>query len=383
MDTVAVVLCQNCLTAYEVPRSKSGQRARCPWCESVFLLESAPEGVTATEALDPSLIISGPGARKDGPPRATDATASGNPQPARVEGAVQAPVVAQARPRAMAPSLMLVFAFLTILCLGLGGTVIYMARSKTDSELPLPGAPLARTVTVEQVAQRGRSSSDITVDGEVFIATQGGQNVKLGLVEIGLIPMDLLVQHSKQKQDEREQALAQLDPKIKEAEKESEALKKEWERLRDKRKEASEASMSVLHAKPMNWRAYGEASRVEDEAGKAEREAAKPWNDAARKAGRLRSERAVFFSASFFLDGIPPAIRVTKTNSDGRFHVIVPGNGSFALSATASRHVGDKVEKYYWAVKVDTAAGVNQTINLANDNMTSSAAPQSVIHTLE
>jgi len=261
--------------------------------------------------------------------------------------------------------------------------VIYRARSKTDSDRPLPGASLSRTVTVGQVAEKEKSTPYIAVDGEVFIATQGGQNVKLGLVEIGLIPMDLLVQHIKQKEAGREESLAQLDPKIKEAEKECEALKKEWERLRDKRKVASEASMSILHAKETDWRAYGEASRLEDEAGKAEREASKPWNDAARKVGKLRSERAVFFSASFFFDGIPPVIRVTKTNSDGRFHIIVPGNGSFALSATASRHVGDKVEKYYWAIKVDTAAGVNQTINLANDNMTSSAAPESVIHTLE
>ena len=77
-------------------------------------------------------------------------------------------------------------------------------------------------------------------------------------------------------------------------------------------------------------------------------------------------------SGSFYFEAMPTPLRSTKTNSDGRFRLLVPGTGLYAIAATASRHVGDDVEWYYWLIDIDPKVAASQSIMLSNDNMTSS-----------
>src|ERR1041384_3755090 len=60
--------------------------------------------------------------------------------------------------------------------------------------------------------------SDITLDGQVFIVTKGGENVKLGLVPIAIIPLTDLTPYLSRKEANASKEIARLTALIDEAE---------------------------------------------------------------------------------------------------------------------------------------------------------------------
>lgn len=67
--------------------------------------------------------------------------------------------------------------------------------------------------------------SDVQLSGEIFIVTKGAQSIKLGLVTVGLIPLETLTPHLNAKKEAGAKELARLDPLI-------EATKAERDRFR-------------------------------------------------------------------------------------------------------------------------------------------------------
>ena len=167
---------------------------------------------------------------------------------------------------------------------------------------------------------------DTVIDGQVFIVTKGGQNIKLGLVEVQLISLEKLDSYLKQKHEELRKRLAEVDTQRKTA-----------------------------------------------EVGTSE------WRSLVRLGYRLRS-------GSLYFEYPPKAIRSVKTDADGKFTIKVPSTGRFALAAAASRQVGGEddlfpTEYYYWLVKIDAEGKGSDKIMLSNDNLISSGSSSCLVET--
>ena len=198
---------------------------------------------------------------------------------------------------------------------------------------------------------------DIVVDGEVFIVTKGGQNIKLGLVEVGVIPMQTLVPYLEKQYAEQTNALARMEREIK-------AAYEEQSRLHKAVLLAENQMVAAEQKKQSDWQATEFNNKKLDSA-----------RGAARRADITLKLKLKWFLGiesllgGFYFDKMPNPLRVTKTNADGRFRIQIPGIGVFVIVARASRHVVDEEEQYYWLIKIDPKAGVNQTIMLSNDNL--------------
>ena len=163
------------------------------------------------------------------------------------------------------------------------------------------------------------------LDGQVFIATQGGDNIKLGLVEIGVVPIEQFAPWLKQK-------TAFVDS--------------ESERL--------QASMST-HIKGLEDEKYYEEVKA----------------------------KLHLFEADFYFEDFPKPMLKTSTDADGKFSVTLPRGRKFVLAARAKRNVGKEEEKYAWILYASLDGQRQKSIVLSNDNVTSSFSFVGPIHTAE
>ena len=193
-----------------------------------------------------------------------------------------------------------------------------------------------------------------TIEGQVFIRTQGAETIKLSLVEVQLF-------------DEKSMAAA--------VERKRKAAVSIDEYFQLMKREAAEAER---HAEDANKRAQrldpfsDGTTAIKKAAVRAHIVAGFRSIDAEEKAYYPRS-------ADYYFSGLPKPLQTTKTDADGKFVFKMP-IGSYVLAAISSRETGEKTEKYHWMVKV--AADVANKIMLANDNLSSSGSPDSIIATL-
>ncbi len=96
------------------------------------------------------------------------------------------PSPAKRQPKQSSPLLVTVVVVLGLLCTGLVALIVVLVHSKSPSS--------AAAIPVTRILDK--ILPDMTLDGEVFIVTKGGDNVKLGLVPIGLISLDDLMPYN-------------------------------------------------------------------------------------------------------------------------------------------------------------------------------------------
>jgi hypothetical protein len=71
----------------------------------------------------------------------------------------------------------------------------------------------------------------------------------------------------------------------------------------------------------------------------------------------------------YYWDGFPQEKDSDETGSDGEYELTVDGGVPYYLVAQASRSVGDEEEQYYWMVKATVEGGEEKEVNLSNDNL--------------
>ena len=161
------------------------------------------------------------------------------------------------------------------------------------------------------------------LDGEVFIVTNGGQNIRLALVEVRIITDKTLSEVKKMKTEEFER--------------ERQRLAGELENAKKKIDEESDSFNKELTAIPI--------------------------------LARFEPQVNYLKSAKFFLDGIPEGIIKTKTDVDGKFNLKIKRGESFWLFAHGTRIFFDKKEDYYWLVPINLKGNSTMKISLNNDNL--------------
>lgn len=161
------------------------------------------------------------------------------------------------------------------------------------------------------------------LDGEIFIVTKGGANIRLALVEIRILSKETAIEFVKLKQEEHE---------------------KERQRIKIK----GDNSLKKINDESDPY-AKNIIANVE--------------------LATLKAEVDYLESDKFFFEGIPEEIFKTKTDIDGKFTLRVKRGSPGVLFAHGSRLVGGETEEYYWFLPIKLAVKSSTKISLNNENL--------------
>lgn len=235
------------------------------------------------------------------------------------------------------------------LFLGNGLSISSSAQSQTPSKVQTISSPKSAKV------------SDIVIQGQVFIVTNGGSNIKLALVGVSAYSeKDLISQFGKTleaEQGDREKAfmamqeakneLVAAEERLSVSDREQvsafEVMKKNYEN-----KELRAANFAALKARADAGNARYDASTI------------------------YSNKKTLFESQTaprHLIEKLGVAKFTTKSDADGNFDLSLPA-GSYALVATAKRQAGSSIEFYDWIVRVEAKS--NKKIMLSNDNLAES-----------
>jgi hypothetical protein len=214
-------------------------------------------------------------------------------------------------------------------------------------------------VALLSAAETGKENDEVEVSGEVFIATRGGQNFKLGLVQISAFRAEAMKTHLDAKHEYAQRKAVEIHPVLEKAEK----VKARMSALR---KAVSDAYLNDILNKQLEQvnSVFEKASEAIDEA---------YWRCSARN--------KYLSSGEMYFEGLPEPLTSTKTNSDGKFVLMLPSNRAYVLAAHAQRIAGDTVEQYFWMFPI-SVTDQKHAVTFANDNLTSSGSKDSLIQTV-
>jgi hypothetical protein len=194
------------------------------------------------------------------------------------------------------------------------------------------------------------------------VSTKGGENFKLGAVEVALFArdaIDVLVAGLRTYADIK---IQQLRPSV-------DAAKSTYTQADVAKSAAYQMSLNSIGKPDFQAadRAWQEATRVYDKA-----------RDQYFKIG---AELRVYFSGAFYFGFLGFPIQRVETDADGKFVIQIPESGRFVIAAQAKRSVGDSTERYYWLQPISLEGQQQLTQNLSNNNLTSTTGTSSLIHT--
>ncbi|MGB8789441.1 MAG: hypothetical protein WA755_13560 [Candidatus Acidiferrales bacterium] len=184
------------------------------------------------------------------------------------------------------------------------------------------------------------------LDGEVFIVTEGAENVKLGLVEVRVLPYEETKNSIAKTRARAEPVIATLQPKLDASKKTYDTVNARWEATQDT------AAMKAA------WSAYGKLTELDKQV--------RHWN-----------------SGELYFASLPSPVATVKTDADGKFSIPLDRQTTVVLAANATRRVFDKTEDYYWLVTVSLDGQLSKRIFLSNDNLATSESKDSLVHVVE
>jgi hypothetical protein len=144
-------------------------------------------------------------------------------------------------------------------------------------------------VAVIVTVQRRAFDRPKMLAGQVFVATRGGQNIKMGLVEVRVLPRE------------------QVDLAVK--------------KLQTERSEIEQ--MTAIYPQDADFGA------------------------------KLKARTQFLETAFPYFAALPQPIIATKTDADGNFLLEIPRDRQCVLAAMAERYVGDATESYFWLLHID------------------------------
>jgi hypothetical protein len=192
------------------------------------------------------------------------------------------------------------------------------------------------------VLLRAVGGESVTIEGQVFIRTAGGDNIKLSLVDVGLFDEKAIAENLDAKHKAGEPIYEAMQPYVRAAQKRLSEARAKW---------TNDTSNLEIY---------------------------KAYDDAIKASVQTSAEAEYPHSTLYYFSNLPEALQTTKTDADGKFSFKAL-SGSYVLVAASSRSAGEKTEFYHWMVKVKVSADAK--IMLANDNLSSSGSPDSLIRT--
>jgi len=243
------------------------------------------------------------------------------------------------------------------------------------------------------------------LNGEVFLVTQGGPSIKLGLVQVTVIREDTLQAFARRMPAQIARDTLFLHAAI---EATIDSLNIKVTPIRNELLAAEQAynsacaeetsAMNRILASPnydgdpssplrISWKrataSVAIAKRRRDEARK--RAESNPGGDVADvSAARLEEIMAAFGgvpgSAAYWYRHLPAGFATTKTDADGRFGIQLPSRDRVALAAKAQRQTPGGPEDYYWVVWARPGDRAEDRVFLSNDNLMTVSSPATAIY---
>lgn len=197
--------------------------------------------------------------------------------------------------------------------------------------------------------------------GDVFIVTKGGQNIKLGLVQVHVFP---------------ESAFSEfLNSKKKTAELEKAKLKPAYDAAVTAFEEAGAAHQTALAkqevalqrtiANVQNERLSKEFSAAVDR----RFQTMEALRVAAQRLKAMATEYSHWGTCEYLFQGLPTPVATAKTDADGRFSLHLPFATRYGVVAQGQRQVASEAEHYCWAVWVPFEHAPASRFFLSNDNL--------------
>jgi hypothetical protein len=216
------------------------------------------------------------------------------------------------------------------------------------------------------------------LDGDVFIVTEGAQNVKLGLVEVQVLPYEETRNSIATTKARADREVANLQPQL-DAARKALASAEAREKAADAELNAAAnrtiaatdlASLETLRqagdAAVNRWDAATNAVIHANEVVNEQEKSVRRWN-----------------SGALYFASLPPPTASVKTDADGKFSILVDRTATVVLAAYASRRLPNKTENYYWIVTVSLNGQPSKRIFLSNDNLATSDSKDSLVHVVE
>lgn len=234
------------------------------------------------------------------------------------------------------------------------------------------------------IASDGCASLSDTIEGQVFIVTKGGENVKLGLVTVALVPEASMRQHIAARQAAAMPEREALKPQIAAARKSySEAFAGVRAALRDNETASERADRleSELAAGNHSEEAYKKVDEIRNEPLLRAKKWQRELTIRSVALATLEAEYVNWNSGRYFLEMLPAPIARTQSDANGEFTLQVPHKGEYALAARAQRQVLDSVEEYVWLIQMPDEARKGRKVLLSNETLTVGGSPLSLVHT--
>jgi hypothetical protein len=230
---------------------------------------------------------------------------------------------------------------------------------------------------------------EASLEGEIFIVTQGGQSIKLGLVEVLAIPEIDAQKYINEKDLASLQKKTELREKYIKAKDEYE---KDYQRITEKNKKIE---LQKKHVQKMIDEAGNRILNALNSSKEKELQAAITdqlrWEheyynlDISDPTVNInlkniaQNEFLEWPKGDFYFNDLPLSKTVGKatTNDDGRFTITLPSEGKYLLAAHTQRQIGDQQGEYYWLIWVTVTSKDKDHIMLSNNNLFGTNAPES------
>jgi len=200
-------------------------------------------------------------------------------------------------------------------------------------------------------------SKERTINGEIFIVTQGGENYKLGLVQVRLIDPKSMSTHLYARTIEATDSLLPVYARYLHLRGIADSLQTILDDLERRRNALSDRDQNELIDQKL--------ALLTRELSLSKKRLAILYEISPLEAQVIR-----FTGGAHFFGLLPPSVDSTKTDADGRFSFKVIDRDTLMIVAAATRRVGSTTEEYFWSVPYPNPNfRPEDKLLLSNDNL--------------
>jgi hypothetical protein len=211
-----------------------------------------------------------------------------------------------------------------------------------------------------------------TLNGDVFIVTAGGGSIKLGLVEVKVLPLEETKAKIHLADETKANEVSELQTQMHELGDKLLSAKAVCDQYRREQKEAYDRFEEHPFAGP-RYDAWEEAHKRVQKATDAAEVIQRKMDDLQKQIQSSRSSVAMYYPF------LPQPIASAKTDADGKFSIELDRHSPFALAATTSRELPSGEETYHWLISASLDGQATKRIFLSNDNLAEACPPESLI----
>jgi len=189
-------------------------------------------------------------------------------------------------------------------------------------------------------------NQDGQLTGEIVIVTTNGITYALDSVTVSAIPEDLAVEHVEKKRRQRERESQQLQFEI----------------------DGLTAAVEIAQAEEGGLWKILQADEANSQTATIWRLAYNKTQSITKELEKLQAELQHLMSSEFFFDGLPSGISTGRTDAEGRFSMVIPRQGRYAIAAQGPRNTFRDVEPE-WFVWVSLEGETSRQLVLTNENL--------------